>query len=33
MRLGALHIASNEQILALLARHLSGYWGDVDKET
>lgn len=27
---GALHIASNEQIADLLSRHLSGDWGDLD---
>lgn len=29
---GALEIATNEQIAGLLARHLSGDWGDVDAQ-
>ena len=29
---GALEVATNEQIAGLLARHLSGDWGDVDAE-
>jgi hypothetical protein len=28
---GAVHIASHEQIIKLLQRHLSGDWGDLDK--
>jgi hypothetical protein len=30
--LGALEVATHEQIAALLARHLSGDWGEVDRE-
>lgn len=30
--LGALEIATNEQIHELLTRHLTGDWGDVDPE-
>lgn len=30
--LGALEIATTEQIQELLSRHLHGDWGDVDKE-
>jgi hypothetical protein len=30
--LGALQIATNDQIHELLTRHLSGDWGDLDKE-
>jgi hypothetical protein len=30
--IGAVEIATNEQIRGLLARHLSGDWGDVDAE-
>lgn len=29
---GALEVATNEQIAGLLRRHLSGDWGDVDAE-
>jgi hypothetical protein len=30
--LGALDVATHEQIAAILARHLSGDWGEVDRE-
>lgn len=30
--MGAIEIATNEQIHELLTRHLSGDWGDVDPE-
>ncbi len=30
--LGALEVATHEQIAAVLARHLSGDWGEVDRE-
>ena len=30
--LGALEVATHEQIAAMLARHLSGDWGEVDRE-